>query len=162
MPKADSLILIHIFQPLSEGTIIDRRKYPLHLTALAWFNIGIATKQVILKKIGEVTDETAPFEFETKGEALFGPNEDIPVNLVTLNQHLADFHNNLAAAVESGGGVIESSYVKELYRPHISHVENLQAQPGDVYKLDEISLLQLLPDENTCRIIKNYKLKAKA
>lgn len=76
MPKAGSLILIHILQQLSEGAIIDRRKYPLYLTALAWFSVGTATKQNLLKNIGEITDKTEPFEFETKGEALFGPDEN--------------------------------------------------------------------------------------
>ncbi len=153
--------MIHILEPIGEGAIINRRKYPLHLTVLAWFNATASVKQDILEKIGEIAKKTEPITFKVEGKALFGPNEDVPVNLVALNQQLNDFHNNLTTTVEDAGAVIESDYVKELFRPHISHSEGMQVQPSDEYKLDEISLLQLLPDENTCRIIKNYKLKAK-
>ena len=158
MPRSGSLILIHFLKPLSEGDKVSRRKYPLHVTVVPWFKLGSAIKENLFTSISKVTKETKPFQFSVEDEALFGPENDVPVNLVAKNEDLTKLHLKLAYKIEASGAIIESNYAKDLYRPHISHTGALRTQPGDTYLLDDLALLQLLPDEITCQVIKTYSL----
>ncbi len=158
MPRTGSLILVHFLKPLSEDDTVSRRKYPLHVTVVPWFKLGSAIKENIFSSISKIAKETKPFQFSVKGEALFGPENDVPVNLVTKSEDLTKLHLKLAYTIEASGAIIESKYVKDFYRPHISHTGALKAQPGDTCLLDNLALLQLLPDEITCQVIKTYSL----
>ncbi len=156
MPKAGSLILIHFLKPLEEGATVSRREYPLHLTVLQWFNPSGVSQESIYKSVSEVSKKSQPFQFTVAGEAMFGPENDVRVNLVNKSPELKNLHLSFANIVEELGAIIESDYIKDSYNPHISHTGKLQSNPGDKYILDSITILQLLEDKTTCKAIKNF------
>jgi len=90
------------------------------MTLLPPFIIN-GSADTLLSALREVASSLAPFSVETAGDALFGPNKDVPVSLIKPNQKLEEAHKKLAELVTHYGLKYEHPSISEgNYKFHIT------------------------------------------
>jgi hypothetical protein len=91
------------------------------------------------------------------GEARFGRNGSIPVNLIEPDEQLQSLHDALVRIVQELPGRISTpAYTLAGYRPHVSHHGDKRLRQGDAVGLDRIALVDMAPGGGhaTRRILK--------
>lgn len=117
-------------------------KWPLHLTIVPWFRIGLRT-QAIEQDLSRKLSLFKPFEVSVQETALFGSNQDKPVNLVDSEDLIAiesiarKYLHSLEAWL-----VDESTSIQRPYRPHITHQESQRANQGESYLISQIAVVR--------------------
>ena len=104
--------------------------WPLHMTLLPPFIYDGHLSEVI-DELDYIAHGTNPFSVITNGNALFGPNEDIPVSLIKPNHYLSVVHSKLASLVTKLDLAYEHPALSEAgYRFHIT-TQGGQEPPAD-------------------------------
>ena len=95
-------------------------EWPLHMTLLRPF-IYDGPLELINENLNDLAKQLNPFTIKTSEDALFGPKENIPVQLVEINPGLSILHLRLAGLVTKLS--LEYEYPalsEEGYRFHIT------------------------------------------
>jgi len=159
MAEAGDYILVYFAEPVEVGFRFERRRgdWPLHITLAPWF-YG-AMDAPLQRALHIVAQPIAPVTVRVGGEALFGPNKDIPVNIISNPEALYELHESLLAAVQTADGVVEDSqFIGDNYMPHITqHDGNRRRHDGDEIFLDDFHLVQL-DEQNMCQVVAQFSL----
>jgi len=105
-------------------------EWPLHMTLLPPF-IYDGHLNEVCDELDAIAVNTNRFSVRTNGDALFGPNEDIPVELIEPSEYLSELHTRLASLVTKLGLAYEHpSLSEDGYRFHIT-TQRGQRTPAD-------------------------------
>lgn len=109
-----------VWEPIATGTIIDRRVWPAHVTLASTFVVEVPGEEVV-RAVSAADVASAPLVVEFGGVDLFGPDRDIPVQLVVSEQAVR-VHGRLADEVEHLGGFCAEvgAHWRDGYRPHMT------------------------------------------
>lgn len=160
MPKPGDYILVHLVEPSPTGAQFERTRgaWPLHITLATWFSCDDVDG--LRQKLGELANTSRPFVISVGGEALFGPNNDVPVNVIADQAEITRLHELLAQTVQASGGEFEPAvWIDKGYRAHITHHGDHRRRSGDKETVADFHLVRLLPP-NTCEVLVRYQLGA--
>lgn len=122
---------------LAEGEEIP--EWGPHITLMPWFTVDNLT--VIRSKLLSLAHNQPPFTVQVGEDAKFGPQADVPVQLVEPNASLSHLHKNALEVVRARGRV-SNDRVGNDYRPHITEQRGQRFEKGARITLSEIALVK--------------------
>lgn len=168
MRDLGSLIIIHLVERRSEGTTFRRKRtaWPLHVTPVPWFTIDDNQRSQLPAALDAYVTKKQAFTVHIGDLELFGPHQDVPVNLINEQAPVAQLHDELMAivrrlGVQFHGNASAYSGTEQTYRAHITHhqaADGLHRRfPGDEEVFDGFTVARLLDDGGAqwCEIIRN-------
>lgn len=119
-----------LFHTIAEGVEFDRGRWPAHVTLVSNF-VTDADLADLVAAVRGADALTGPLAVEFAGSALFGPDRDVPVQLVRPTR-LALTHERLADRIESLSGFAADvpAYWRNGYRPHVTLFPGLAVSEG--------------------------------
>jgi 2'-5' RNA ligase len=158
--RPGDMILVHMLEPQMVGSYFDRGRWPLHITLMPWFSSPTERRRELEAALKLLAQATPPASLIIGEPALFGPNKDIPVQLVAeagklrpLHQGLLDLLKLLQLPLTAG-----HSFIGPEYTPHVSQYEDRRTEPGQRVEASDFYLVELQRN-NTCQITARYELK---
>lgn len=134
-----------IVSRIDKKTPLDRH-IPLHMTALPWFVSGLAPEHVVreLKVVGQ---SLRPVTTRATDEALFGPEQDIPVVRLERTPELLSLHLGLVALMRNVEGELDTRWVgADNWNPHVTHQPESRLHSGDIVQITDLDLITKRPD----------------
>lgn len=117
---------------------------PLHCTLMNWFRTEIELEKMIAAA-KEIFNDTHSVELKSDHPELFGPENTIPVHLVTKNDDLAELHSKLLDALDRiGVQHSQPAYVGQGWRPHVTTHEGRALLPGEQKHSSAVYLVEAL------------------
>lgn len=169
---AEQYILVHLVEDAPVGYTFRRSRgaWPLHMTLAPWFAL-LADHAVQLRtQLADTLSSLQPFTAIVGGEALFGPERDVPVNLVSPIDRLVALKQQLDVLLEANSAEqLHHEYrgVTGGWRPHITHHADMAGTlhrrfEGDELTVDRVTLVRLLSaaDGVNCQIVEHFALGA--
>lgn len=137
------LVVVGLIDPLGVGTAFSRREWPAHVTLASNFIVD-ETESGIARAIGEVCAGAGPLPVRFGGDAMFGPEKDVPVQLVE-SAPIISLHSRIADRLERmpGFAAREPTYWRAGYRPHMTRVPSLALHEGDRLLLPVIAIAEM-------------------
>ncbi len=109
-----------VWESIAVGTIIDRKRWPAHVTLASNFVVEVSDEDVV-RAVGAANPASQPMVVEFGGEDLFGPHRDIPVVLITSDR-VSAVHARLADGLQPLGGFAAqvASHWRDGYVSHVT------------------------------------------
>jgi 2'-5' RNA ligase len=144
MPR---LAVCSFLAPQPAGVVLGASEIPPHVTLVGNFAYEGGTDAVVAK-MGSATHRL-PVEARAAGEDLFGPNRDVPVTLVADLGGIRDLHDDLVDKLQAVGCELdEPLYARDGFRPHVTRLLGASLEPGQLIRLDSLSLVDLRPNDD--------------
>lgn len=143
-------VVVALPEPIAVGTTISRREWPPHVTLASNFVVD-ASHSVLERVVREAVAGERALSIRFTGEAMFGQNHDIPVQLVESDPIVA-MHHRLADALERlpKFDAEHLAFWREGYRPHMTHVAGVSTLFGTSQQLPHVAVAAL--DRTTATI----------
>ena len=133
-------LLMSSFEPVRTGDKFEA-ELPLHLTIVQWFQIE--RERAFLNGLQNLATELSPVEVVGTGEALYGPNNDVPVRLVRGMGRVAHIHNRALGLIERYNGELrDSQWAGPNYSPHVSTIPGAELREGETAELRSLDLVR--------------------
>ena len=131
--------------PLRVGQLVGRSAWPLHVTLVGNFRLPAHRQDLLLDVVHRWAAASQPLLGTVRGEAVFGPDGDVHVDLVDP-EDLAGPHRALATLVrdEVGGEPLTANWFGG-FRPHVSRTAAGRAAPGRL-RLPTVAVAELDPE----------------
>jgi hypothetical protein len=159
MMKEGNSILVHLVEPKPVGYRFERtrKSWPLHITLVPWFFADSEQMPAFTSEITAVCEKITPPVSRVGNRELFGPNHDIPVNVLSDVLALKGLHIALLDIVDrtTEGLQVPSAYVGAQYRPHITRHNGMGATQGDVIAVDSVALVNV-DASNICTVAQTF------
>lgn len=153
-------VIVHFIDIGNLPTEFVARDWPLHITFLA--NFALPDIDAFQSELRELTTQTKPFTAVAEGEALFGPKQNVNVNLVKPDAPITELHNQLLSLAQKHGAKFdELKFAGDGYRPHATKQKTAQLTNGQLININHLTLVDMYPDNDISRrrIITSYSLK---
>jgi 2'-5' RNA ligase len=138
--------------------------WPLHITVVGNFAISYSLDE-LRSGLTSYTQQTKPFEVESEGEAMFGPNNDVEVSLIKRNDEILRLHNGLLGLLDGLAVTFDTpGFMGDGYRPHATIQDGVRLHDNQLINVDSVSLVDMFPDDNVHlrSVIETYLLSGKA
>lgn len=130
---------------------------PLHCTVFQYFST-VEDVDVLRRELRHLCTYAKPIELIGGEPAMFGRDEDVPVNLVEATQELRDFHSAIEMLLKELGATIhEPAWAGDGYRPHVSKVNGEGFGPEQRVVIDHVTLVSKL-DNGQKRIVAIFEI----
>ncbi|MEK7628243.1 MAG: hypothetical protein AAB421_02370 [Patescibacteria group bacterium] len=131
-------------EPVNVGT--GYSSLPLHCTIMHWF-LSLKGLNAIVDATKDIITMSRPITLVSKRSVLFGPNSDVPVNILARNEARDLLHLKLFRAL-NGIGVVytEPGYVGDGYSAHVTTQKGGAFAPGTSHVAKSVYLVEALPD----------------
>lgn len=152
-------VLVTLLEDLQEGVEFTSSNWPLHVTIASNFSVECGVSE-LLEQLSIIVGQLRPIKITAGKDELFGPQRQVRVTILSMNEELRSFHNDLVALMKSVGAVFdEPAYIEVGYRAHATVQREVRLQEGDNVIIDKISLIDMFPNNDPYRrkIIKTLK-----
>lgn len=142
-------VIVAPLEPLHVADSFSVSQWPLHVTVAPNFQAAVDTDDLI-QALHQVCLRLEQVDVLVGNEDLFGPDANIPVNVVEHDDGLSVIHETLINALVSlGAGLDTPEYSRQGYRPHITITPTSRARAGDRIRLRQLALVNMEPSEAT-------------
>ncbi len=155
-----ALVLVAMVDPASVPSTFRRKllEWPLHVTVAPWFSVP--DEDLFIQFLERNLPSEPSFESLMGEDAAFGADNEIPVTLVSNREPFAVLHNYLLEAIHGYDGVmLVNTWIRENYKPHVTHHGENRLFPGDTFMVRSLTLVRLL-DEDVCEVVTSFALGA--
>lgn len=154
MPRPFAVVAVPA--PLEEGARFPRAVWPAHVTLASNFTVDTALVQVV-DAVRAACVDVEPMTIRFEEKAQFGPNQDIPVQLVS-SAHVVSLHERLADVLEAlpQFAAEEPLYWRAGYRPHMTHVAGRDTPEGSKAVLRIVVIAEI--DGATASVVGQFPL----
>jgi len=141
---SDEELFAVIATPSPVPPIVDRARWPVHVTVAGIFGVGAPGVAAIPDLLESVLHGMASFDVELGPLDRFGAGGDVPV-LLAPHPLLDEIHESLAAGLGHipGFSPVEPDYWGDGYRPHATLGPAVSATAGDMLAIRVFSLVGL-------------------
>lgn len=156
--RPGALVAVAMVDPAAVPTRFRRKRleWPLHVTVAPWFTVPDEAEFISFLKTHLPSEPQ--FEAVMGENTAFGTDREIPVTLVLNRQPFALLHNYLLEVVQGHHGeILVNTWLREDYKPHVTHHGDSRLFPGDSFMVRAITLVRLL-DEDMCEVIATLPL----
>lgn len=159
-------ILVHLAEPHKPGFTFRRYAdpWPLHITLVPWFSVP-ESEAALVDALRAAARTVAPSDVQVGAQAMFGPNADIPVNVIDDQVVVRCLHLVFMDAVESQQAVFNGyPYVRSAYHGHITRQtkdgQTYGKREGEIEHVSSVTLVRLTPDEQgeLCEVVATFPL----
>ena len=151
--RPGSLILVTMAEQVEQGYTFERKRqeWPLHVTLVPWFETD-ANKNDVIKRLTNTVRTLNAFDAVIGAEDNFGPNGDVRVNVVSDPHHFSFLHNVVVAALdELAPKYISEIYMRENYKPHVTHHGTNHMHIGDIVHVQDVAVVEY-QEHNMCEV----------
>ena len=139
-------VIIKLLEKLQDGDEFLPENYPLHITIVPSFQLE-KMNDALLGKIKQLCNDLKPFSLTAGEDEFFGPNREVHVTTMIMNDELKELHANLVSILSDAGAIFdESQYMLENYRAHATVQETVRLNEGDSIIFDSITVIDKLPN----------------
>lgn len=139
-------VIIKLLEQLKDGDEFSPENYPLHITIVPSFQLE-RMDDALLGKIKQLCSNFKTFTLTAGEDEFFGPNEEVHVTTMIMNDELQELHNSLVGVLSGAGAVFdEPQYMLENYRAHATVQETIRLHEGDSTVIDNITVIDKLPN----------------
>jgi len=143
-------------EPLKKGEQFEK-ELPRHVTVLQWFSVPY--EQAFINSLQNLAARTEPFEITAGEEALFGPNNDVPVRVLRRIGRLAAIHSDILAIVARQAGEVRNpQWAGDNYHPHITYVDGCALEENETAVLDNLELIRREEGEKLKTVVSALKM----
>ncbi len=136
-------LIIASLEPIKVGQTFD--SLPLHVTLMPWFEISDHNTKTLYGYLGTIARKQDFLELIGEDEAMFGPDENVPVRRLA-DANIRQMHRDIELAVRWSEGVAcNSDYIREKYQPHVSHTNGRSFERGRTVKLSAMQVVDRDP-----------------
>lgn len=153
-------VIIHLLQPLEDGSEFNMRDWPLHVTLSPRFSVDI-DQPGFYEALQEVVRDYEPVTTTVKNDEHFGQDAHVHVAILERTEKLIQLHNHLLDVLESFGATFdEPMYSRDGYRPHVTVQRSGRVHKGDEITINSLSLIDMFnkQDIKERAVIHTFKL----
>lgn len=135
--------------------------WPLHVTILDTFKTEWHL-DTLTSELAKSASGIAPIDVTPTEQTMLGPDRDVPVKLLRLDQSILSLHNKLLELSNKGEFIYNTpEFVGTGFLPHVTDPKASNVQIGQGYHLDSISLVDMFPGGDHMRreVIGTFTLK---
>lgn len=139
-------VIVNLLEKLQDGDEFLPENYPLHITIVPSFQIR-KMDDTLLGKINHLCDNFKAFSLTAGEDESFGPNREVRVTTIVMNDELQKLHASLVSILSDAGAVFdEPQYMLVNYRAHATVQGPARLNEGDSIILNSISIIDKLPN----------------
>lgn len=143
--------VVCFFKPQETFSNFSALAWPMHVTILDTFKTDWQP-DMLCSRLSSVAKTIAPFDTIPTEKAMLGEDKTIPVRLLQREGAMLALHNRLMSLVDEGLFIFNTpQFVGEGFLPHATDQEDYQVKIGTSYRLDNISLVDMFPDNDYTR-----------
>jgi len=145
---------------MKDGEEFLPQNYPLHITIIPSFMLASMSAGVI-DRLTEFCLGRSMITTKAGPAAYFGPNNEVGVTTVVMNDELQSLHAGLTAILENAGAIFdEPEYMGDNYRAHATHQQHERLHEGDAVTIDNLTIIDKFPDgdPNKRKLLKTIEL----
>lgn len=141
-------VFVKLLEEPPKSGVFDMKNWPLHVTIVPRFSCSGDISE--LTSLAEQTvQDLDPVSTTVSEEALFGPEENIPVSLLMMTDELRAMHQLLYdKLVEHGAVFDEPQYCGAGFQAHATVQESGKLNKGDNVIINELSLIDMFPGQD--------------
>jgi hypothetical protein len=142
MVETEHLVIVATPRPLP--VIIDRRRFPVHVTVAGTFVVQGSGESAIISLLATSAQGVPSFSVNLGPSAHFGPNSDIPV-LLASHGSFDRIHEALASELPRLPGFVaaEPGYWRDGFRPHVTISPSIRIREPAHLTVRVLSLVSL-------------------
>lgn len=150
-------VIVQFLEDVPVGTEFMMSDWPLHITLVANFAINLSQGQII-EGFKYIVGQQSACEAIAGEDEYFGPEKQVHVTLLEPTKQLMDLHLNLVSPLRRFNAVFdEPKYLESGYRAHATVQKTRRLKHGDKVAINELSLVDMFPDQD----IKKRKVLSK-
>lgn len=139
-------VIIKLLEKLQDGDEFFPENYPLHITIVPSFQLE-RMDDALLGKIKQLCSGLKTFSVIAGVDEFFGPNGEVHVTTMIMNDELQELHASLVSILSEAGAIFdEPQYMLENYRAHATVQETIRLSKGDSIVVDSITVIDKLPN----------------
>ncbi len=118
MARPGDLILVHMLESQEEGSYFDRKRWPLHITLLPWFEAP--DLEMVRAKLTAKLKGIKSFEVTVGERSFHGDYKGRPVMEINNSPQLQHLHETLLSVIQENQWPLQGRYTSKLYSPHVT------------------------------------------
>lgn len=137
------LAVVSLPAPVRKGTRFRRAAWPAHVTLASNFAVH-ASPTHVARTVRDLLADVGPIIARFEGAAMFGPNGDIPVQLVR-SPEINELHERLADALGSLPSFVpeQPSHWRTGFRAHMTRVAGQDSPSGAETVLEHVAIAEI-------------------
>lgn len=142
--ESQPLTVFHDLEDNEPGAAFT--EWPLHFTVVPSFILDSADESCALDVVREVSSAIGSFKLELGEQAMYGPEEDVPVTeIYDTEDSLRRLHTDLITSLGAVGCHFKNlAYAFADYSPHITHKQGVSL-PEPTFVCGALSVARLMP-----------------
>lgn len=146
MTYSQKYSIVQFLETVREETVFSMDDWPLHTTLADVFALDL-NEDVITKLTAFLATKNS-FTIKAKDDMTLGSTDNpCPVTLIENNIMLQSLHDTLIDLLEQSGAIFNSpQYTHQGYLPHSTIQKHARIHAGDVFKVNELSIIDMFVD----------------
>ena len=150
---AEKLVLVSAIEELNKGDTFEDQDWPLHVTIVPWFSVQEQFEPGMVRSLANHMHHVRPQTVIGDQNELFGERKTVKVRTLRHIGQLATLHTNILDVLNRIGGEVDSPYIRDLYRPHVTYQHGVSINEGQEVTLSRMQLIR--GDESGPRRVEN-------
>lgn len=150
---AEKLVLISAIEELNKGDTFEDQDWPLHVTVMPWFSVPKQFEPGLIHSLANQMHQVRPQAVVGDQNELFGDRKTIEVRTLRNIGKLATLHVSVLGILNRIGGEVNSPYIRDLYRPHVTYQHGKGINENEEVTLSRMQLIR--GDESGPRRVEN-------
>lgn len=153
-------VFVTFLEDIHEGAEFPSSSWPLHITIASNF-IVVCSVPELLEKLKVKVNQRSPIKVTAGNDEFFGPQKQRRVTVLNMNDGLKLLHRDFITLLKNVGAVFnEPAYIVAGFRAHATVQRDMRVQEGDTVITDQISLIDMFPDNDAsrCKVLKIIEL----
>lgn len=143
--------VVCFFKPQETFSNFSASEWPMHVTILDMFKTEWQLNR-LCNELSAVAKTIVPFDTMPIEKVMLGEDKSIPVRLLQREGAILALRHRLMSLVDKGLFIFNTlEFVGEGFLPHATDQENYQVEIGRSYRLENISLVDMFPDDDYTR-----------
>jgi len=151
-------VIVHFIKGEPKDKEFNSSDWPLHVTLVGNFNTE-TPEDSLIEMLTTRVEKIEPFNVRVGEEALFGPNNNILVNILDMNKEIMNLHKNLKELLDSNDTVYDSpQYLGKNYKPHATVQKVDRVHQNEIVRINSLSLVDMEPNKikDKRRLVKTF------
>ena len=139
---AEKLVLVSAIEELNKGDTFEDQDWPLHVTIMPWFSVQEQFESGMIRSLANHMHHVRPQTVIGDQNELFGENKTVKVRTLRHIGQLATLHTSILDILNRIGGEVDSPYIRDLYRPHVTYQHGVSIDKNEEVTLSRMQLIR--------------------
>lgn len=139
---AEKFVLISALEKFDQGDSFENNDWPLHVTVMPWFSLPKQLESDFVDVTESHMHGVDPMMVIGDANEWFEPNQSVRVRTLRHIGQLASLHVNMLAIVTRHGGEVDSTFIRDDYRPHVTYQQKRGITQDQKITLSRMQLIR--------------------